>query len=119
MPSRRDKHFLELAFKVAQTSVCGQRHGAVLTKNSRVLSLGVNSVRNNPCFVESDTGPNERGTIFSEHAEISALRRVQDARGAVMYIARCSRIGLPAYSRPCEACTRALIRAGIKAIVYT
>jgi deoxycytidylate deaminase len=119
IPSRRDRNYLDLAFKIALTSDCRQKHGAVLVKGGRVLGFGVNKQRNDPEFVISDTGPDVRGTVFSVHAEIDALSRVKNPRGAVLYVARCSRIGCPAFSRPCDACTRTLIRAGIKAVVYT
>ena len=118
-PSRRDRNYLDLAFKIALTSDCRQKHGAVLVKGGRVIGFGVNKTRNSPEYVVSDTGPDVRGTIFSVHAEIDALSRVQNAKGSILYIARCSRMGCPAYSRPCDACTKVLIRAGIKAVVYT
>jgi deoxycytidylate deaminase len=94
-------------------------HGSVIVKSGRVMAVGVNKARNNPTYVASDTGPGFRGTIFSVHSEIDALSRVTDARGAILYVARVSKLGQPAFSRPCIECTKSLIKAGIKAIHYT
>lgn len=117
MPSRRDSSFLDLALKLAESSDCSQKHGAVIVKSGRVMAMGVNKFRNDPAFVPSDT-TRGRGTIFSVHAEVDALSRMADARGAVMYIARAGKSG-PALSRPCDYCTEHLINAGIKAVSYT
>lgn len=115
--SRRDRSFLDLALKIAETSDCNSKHGAVIVKGGRVMSVGVNKFRNDPAFVPSDV-KNGRGTIFSIHAEEFALSRAGDVKGAVMYIARLSKRG-PAFSRPCNHCAKKLIKAGIKTVVYT
>lgn len=117
MPSRRDARYLDLALRVAESSDCTQRHGCVVVKGGRVMAVGHNKVRNNPAFVESDNEEG-RGTIFSVHAEIDALSRVADPKGAVIYIARAGKQG-PALSRPCDNCTTELIKAGVKAVCYT
>jgi len=117
VPSRRDKSFLDLALRVAESSDCKQQHGAVVVKGGRVMAVGVNKFRNDPAFVPSDTG-NRRGTIFSVHAEVSALSRVANPRGCTIYIARVSN-GASAFSRPCDNCVISLMRAGVKSICYT
>lgn len=53
------------------------------------------------------------------HAEIDALSRVADPRGATVYVARVGKHGDPRFSRPCANCAKALAEAGVKAIVYT
>jgi deoxycytidylate deaminase len=117
--SRRDQKFLDLAFKIASLSTCTQKHGAVIVKGGRVMAVGINKDRNDPGFVASDTAEGAKGTIFSVHAEMMALAKVKDPRGAILYVARRSRTGLRAFSRPCDNCTKALIKAGVKSVVYT
>lgn len=117
--SRTNRKYLDLALKLAAASDCEQKHGTVIVKGGRVLAVGINKDRNDPTVVVSDTGPDARGTIFSVHAEIDALKRVKDARGAVVYVARQSKTGTEAFSRPCDGCVKALMDAGVKAVAYT
>lgn len=53
------------------------------------------------------------------HAEIDALSRVADARGAIVFVARVGKAGDQKFSRPCNNCAKALAEAGVKAVVYT
>lgn len=56
----------------------------------------------------------------SEHSEIAAIRlagRV-DLSGCVMYVSRVTKRG-EAMSKPCDACYDAIVRAGIKKVIYT
>lgn len=117
MHSRRDRSFLDLALRVAESSDCKQKHGAVVVKGGRVMAIGLNKMRNDPAVVESDR-PGHKGTIFAVHAEIDALSRVSDPRGAVVYVARAGKSG-EALSRPCDNCAIALIKAGVKSVCYT
>jgi len=115
--SRSQKKMLELAIRVAEGSTYvdgSKRHGAVITRGGSVISVGMNKMRNIngvPPTLKYD--PN-----VSVHAEIDALSRVADARGAVIYIARISKSGT-ANSRPCNACSEALRAAGVKRVIYT
>lgn len=96
-----------------------QRHGAVIVRGNSVISMGVNTWRNDPSVVESDMIEG-RGTIFSTHAEVAAIKRAGDrARGATLYVARLLACGTHGNSRPCQNCARAITRAGIKKVVYT
>jgi deoxycytidylate deaminase len=104
--------------KVAESSDCSHRHGAVVVKSGRVLSVGTNRFRNDPEFVESDV-IDGRGTIFSVHAEVNALSRVKDARGATIYVARVGGNGEPRLSAPCSFCRIRIKDRGINTIVYT
>lgn len=107
---------LDLATKVAASSDQKFRHGAVLVRNGNVLAVGVNKRRNSPESLE------DKDTIMrhaSVCAERDALRRVSDAQGATIYVARVGRNGKPAWSRPCERCAKALSRAGVKTVIFT
>lgn len=118
--SNRDRGLLKQATQIAKMSTCTHRHGAVITKGGRLLSVGVNRERNNPRF--EGEFPLEK---LSEHAEMAALRLLGgEAKGAKIYVSRWmwrqgedeDRTGL---SRPCNNCYEALVEAGIKEIVYT
>jgi deoxycytidylate deaminase len=111
--STREKKFLALATKVAEASDVDNKHGAVVVKNGRVLSLGVNKWRNKGLFQESYE------PVLTVHAEIDALSRVSDARGAVLYIARVERPKGSKFSRPCWRCMAEIKKAGIKRIIFT
>lgn len=63
---------------------------------------------------EIDYNPN-----LTVHAEIDALSRVTDPRGAVVYVARVGKNGDEKFSRPCKNCSKALAEAGVKAVIYT
>ena len=103
--------------KIAATSSCRFRHGAVIVKGGRVIAVGVNTHRNHPCVV---TSPKNESSF---HAEIMALRALQSeecAKGADIYIARIGwSEGEPRLSKPCSICHAALINAGIRKIYYT
>lgn len=92
-----------------------QRHGAVVVKSGRVMSVGINKWRNHPEIIEKDKIKQE----CSVHAEVDALSRVSDSRGATIYIARVNRLGNIGLSRPCDNCHLAIIDAGISKIIYT
>lgn len=92
------------------------RHGAVVVKNGNVLSVGTNIDKNHPNVVS----PEHIKPGCSVHAEVAAMRRVRgDLSGATIYVARVSKAGLPALSRPCSACERAIDAAGIKRVVWS
>ena len=55
----------------------------------------------------------------SVHAEIDALRKAKNVRGATIYVARIGKKGNPASSRPCPDCYEVIVEAGVSKIVYT
>jgi deoxycytidylate deaminase len=116
--SRRQQSFLNLAMKIAEPSECNHRHGAVIVRGGSVLSVGMNKWRNEVALVEQ-LHKDGRSTDISVHAEIDALSRVADPRGATIYVARVNRTGDPRLSKPCTACSTALKDAGISKIIYT
>jgi len=91
------------------------KHGAVVVKGGRVLSTGINKERNHPAIVSS----NHIKEHCSVHAEVDALKRIENPKGATIYIARVNRRGQNRESQPCRACYKTLKNAGIKKIVYT
>lgn len=96
-----------------------QKHGAVLVKGGRVLAVGVNAMRNPPQWGTGlITVP--PGSI-SIHAEEAVIRAVGPGGtiGAKLYVARVSRGGNVALSRPCDACASLIHSSGIREVVYT
>lgn len=117
---KRDERFLNRAMGVAMTSTCRWKHGAVITKGSKILAWSPNLFRN-------DSTVDYEGASF--HAEDAALRelcrvtgqtyRRGDFRGYTAYVARVNRLGEPRLSRPCKGCWTLLLEQGINEVFYT
>lgn len=116
--SRSQRSFLNLAMRAAESSDCHQRHGAIVVRSGSVLSIGTNKWRNDisTAGILHDQG---RSKDISIHAEVDALSRVANPRGATIYVARVNRAGQPRLSKPCSECAKALKKAGISKVVYT
>ncbi len=118
-----DKRFMNLTHDIASWSTCVRRHvGALIARDKRIIATGYNGA---PAGVTSCLERGEclrdklgiaSGTrhevCYATHAEQNAL--VQAAKlgisvdGATMYVTH----------RPCLICTKLLINAGIKRVVY-
>lgn len=112
--SNKLKRNMRRAWETCQVSDCTKHMAAVIVKNGRVLSVGVNHMRNDPMFILTDKSG------LSVHAEVSAMRAVSDENldGAVCFVARTRRDSVPAMSKPCKECENALRTAGIKACYW-
>lgn len=110
--SKRDQRWLAVASRIAMESNERTKHGCIIVKSGAVQSKGVNTYRNQPGIIEDITA-------LSVHAEINAIKRGNNLRGAVLYIARVNNAGEPRQSRPCPECLNAAKAAGIKRVVYT
>jgi len=102
--------FLSHAVNVAANSEHQSfKHGAVLVKNGKILSEGVNRY----------TTEAHGQRVHSIHAEENALRgNKKEAIGSTMYIARIASYG-PAMSKPCFRCQMLLKNAGVRKVIYT
>ena len=76
------------------------KHGAVVVRGGSVISVGVNKNRNHPTMVPSE----HIKTHCSVHAEVDALRKVKNTKGATIYVARVGKNGQDRMSRPCDRC---------------
>lgn len=114
--SRRQRSFLDVAVRLAESSELNFKHGAVIVKGGSVLSVGVNKWRNLLLFESDKEKYNE---FVSVHAEIDALARCKTPQGATMYIARVNKDGEERISRPCSSCTETILNSGIKKVIYT
>lgn len=91
------------------------KHGAVIVKGGRVISVGINKNRNHPTVVSSE----HIKTHCSVHAEVDAIRKVKNVKGATIYVARVNKNGQDRLSRPCDRCHKAIQEAGIRKVIYT
>jgi len=112
--SLKQTRMLDLAMRIAETTDTNSKHGAVIVRGGRVLSVGISKWRNRN--LQPILGYNPNVTV---HAEIDALSRVSDAKGATIYVARVNNQGERRMSRPCATCEKALNDAGVKRVIYT
>ena len=116
MLSRKDFNFLNTARLLADNSEEKKKHGAVVVKGGRVVGTGFNKFKNHPSNVPSD----EIKIHCSRHAEQIAIKQAGDnAKGAILYVARVNRQGLDRNSKPCHVCADLIEESGIKRVVYT
>lgn len=113
--SNRERRYLQLAMNAAMSSSCRMKHGAVIVRGGRVISIGINKFRNNPAIMPTEIAK----SICSVHAEIDAMKKASNLKGSAIYIARVNKAGTPMLSKPCHACYDAITDAGINKIVYT
>lgn len=112
--SKKDKRFLDLAIKLAEESTAKQRHGCVVVQNGNIVSLGVNRDINNPLTLSA-----EHSKASSIHAEVRALNKVSNPKGAVVYVARLTPGGAIGLSAPCPECSFVIHSLGVKRVVHT
>lgn len=114
--SKSQSGFLSRARRIATTSTCRIKHGAVVVKSGNVIGVGVNTYRmpfmNPALYTDSIDG-------ISTHAEVAAIKAAGDCRGATIYVARVRSSGRDGLSAPCDDCQKAISKAGIKKVVYT
>ena len=118
-----DYRFMDIAKTVGSWSSCVRRNvGAVIVKNKRILTTGYNGAPEGvvPCRDKGVCMRNELGipsgthaeTCYAIHAEQNAI--IQAAKmgisleGSTIYVTH----------QPCSVCTRIIINAGIKRVVY-
>lgn len=115
--SKSDQKYLAQAVDLAKMSECNYKHGAVIRKSGKTISVGVNYGVNDPAYL-SDEVAAEHAAIHAEVAAMNAARKV-DLNGATIYVARVIKNGEPRMSKPCERCQKALKERGIRKVFYT
>ena len=114
-----DQVYMELAASLAKRSHCIRKHvGAVLAKDSRVISIGYNGppAGTHNCdeeFPESGCSLDERNQCsLAIHAEQNAIlyaaKQKLDLKDATLYVTL----------SPCIACARVIFTMGISRVVY-
>ena len=110
---------MELAVNLAKKSHCIKRHvGAVLTKETRIISIGYNGppAGTHNCDDEwPDNGcprDSKGGCSLAIHAEQNALlyavKNKTEVVGATLYVTL----------SPCLACSRIIYTMGVKKVIY-
>ena len=90
------------------------RHGAVLVKKNRVVSVGLNSMKTHPIL--------SRFTLWPYmHAESNAIIRhgLDNCEGLGLYVVRIDRNNDYMMSKPCRACRGLIEQAGLSDTYYT
>lgn len=123
-PKRRLNKYLRLALRRIDAGNHSDnlqyKHSAVIVKAGRVLAIGRNRDKTHPNAVRLDVDGNP--FCRSIHAEMDAIARVKNKgtlRGAIIYVARKGRTGLPGMSCPCKMCQAEINKYGLKRAVFT
>lgn len=118
-----DQYFMDITRLVATRSTCLRRQvGAVLVKDRNILATGYNGVPSGISHCEATGCLRERlrvpsgerhelcrGLHAEQNAIIQAARHGTNIDGATLY---CT-------TMPCIICTKMIINAGIRSIVYS
>ena len=116
MLSKKDVSFLNMARYLAEKSGEKKKHGALVVKSGRVVGSGFNKFKNHPDLIPERLIKKH----CSRHAEQVAIKEAGDnAKGAILYVARVNRQGIDRNSKPCDICTKLIVNSGIKKVIYT
>jgi dCMP deaminase len=107
-----DRQYLKMAAIWAQNSYCKRRKvGALLVKDKMIISDGYNGTPSGFENVCEDEENNTKPYVL--HAEANAITKVAKSNnssdGATLYVT----------SSPCLECSKLIIQAGIKRVVFT
>ncbi|MHC4914248.1 MAG: deoxycytidylate deaminase [Planctomycetota bacterium] len=117
-----DDYFLKIAGDVAERATCLRRHvGAVLVRDKRILATGYNGAPRNVahcleagCLREEMNVPSGQRHELCRgvHAEMNALLQCAfhgvESGGSTLY----------STSVPCSLCSKMIVNAGVKRVVY-
>lgn len=106
-----DQRYLKMASVWAQNSYCKRRQvGALLVKDKMIISDGYNGTPSG--FENNCEDENNRTFPYVLHAEANAITKVaksnNSSEGATLYVT----------SSPCLECSKLIIQAGIKRVVF-
>ena len=107
-----DQRYLKMADIWSQNSYCKRRQvGALLVKNKMIISDGYNGTPSG--FENVCEDENNKTKPYVLHAEANAITKVAKSNnssdGATLYVT----------SSPCLECSKLIIQAGIKRVVFT
>jgi len=108
---RYDKAYLRLAFEWAKLSHCTRKQvGAIIVKDSTIIADGYNGTPTgfeNEC--EDENGATKWYVLHAEaNAILKVARTTNNAMGATLYLTH----------SPCKDCSKLILQAGIKRLVY-
>lgn len=106
-----DTAYLKMAIEWAKLSYCERKQvGAIIVKDNMIISDGYNGTPSGYTNCCEDDEGNTHWYVL--HAEANAILKVakstQSADGATLYITL----------SPCKDCSKLIIQAGIKRVVY-
>ncbi len=107
-----DQRYLKMADIWSQNSYCKRRQvGALLIKDQMIISDGYNGTPSG--FENVCEDENDKTKPYVLHAEANAITKVaksgNSSEGATLYVT----------SSPCLECSKLIIQAGIKRVVFT
>ncbi|MDP4184717.1 MAG: dCMP deaminase family protein [Bacteroidota bacterium] len=107
-----DQRYLKMAVIWAQNSYCKRRKvGALIVKDKMIISDGYNGTPSG--FENICEDENNKTKPYVLHAEANAITKVaksnNSSEGATLYVT----------SSPCLECSKLIIQAGIKRVVFT
>jgi dCMP deaminase len=107
-----DRRYLKMAAIWAQNSYCKRRKvGALLVKDKMIISDGYNGTPSG--FENECEDENNITKAYVLHAEANAITKVaksgNSSQGATLYVT----------SSPCLECSKLIIQAGIKRVVFS
>lgn len=108
---RRDYLYMRMARTWAENSYCERLQvGALMVKNQMIISDGFNGTPSG--FENHCEDENNRSKPYVLHAEANAITKVarsnNSSDGATLYVT----------ASPCIECSKLIIQAGIKRVVY-
>ncbi len=114
-----DKNFINIAHEIASASKCVSKQvGAVIVKDGRILSTGYNGTP--PGYINCSDHWNDKYT--KDHHEWSKTYEIHAEMNAIIWAARkgisIENATIYVTLEPCSDCSKNLIAAGIKKIVY-
>lgn len=105
--------FMELSKKLSFKSLHKFRHGSVIVKGNRIISIGYNSTKTHTKSLTSHC---------TLHAETDAILSAgfTDLTGTVLYVYRSLRNNdAPGNSKPCDGCEKLARQANISKIYFS
>lgn len=107
-----DGYFIGIAELVAERATCNRlKVGCVITRNNNIVATGYNgSIHGHAHCTEVGCLTNSEGRcIRTIHAEQNAIIHAKrDLVDCVVYVTH----------EPCETCTKLLVQAGVKEVIY-
>jgi tRNA(Arg) A34 adenosine deaminase TadA len=105
------KRGVRMAVAAARSSRHRRRVGAAAISGGRFLGKACNTPRSDIEIVGHEH--------CSRHAECALVRRLRDANGADVFVARLDRRGRLSNARPCVMCVAELRQAGFSRVWFT
>ena len=105
-----NEYFMSICYLIAQRSSCDRLHvGCVIVKDNRIITCGYNGFISGAPHESIIENGHEQMTIHAEtNAVTDAAKRGVNLDNSIVYITYF----------PCINCTKVLISAGIKKIIY-